>query len=117
MTTKTIHGDSQFQKPTSLLWTWESSGGEFHDEIDHIIVNRRFHLTLMLCRSFTLDQTIASKIFPLAHERKRWGVNVVDNIDEEYERLIQQLRDSTKNTEGCRTSKRRLSPETLKPIA
>ena len=27
MTTKTIHGNSQFQKPSSLRWTWESAGG------------------------------------------------------------------------------------------
>ncbi|KAK6763692.1 hypothetical protein RB195_024135 [Necator americanus] len=26
MTTKTIHGNSQFQKPSSLCWTWESPG-------------------------------------------------------------------------------------------
>ncbi|EYC17374.1 hypothetical protein Y032_0031g2434 [Ancylostoma ceylanicum] len=44
-TTKTIYGNSQFQKPTSLRWTWESPGGEYHNEIDHIIVNRRFCLT------------------------------------------------------------------------
>ncbi|KAK6761550.1 hypothetical protein RB195_022571 [Necator americanus] len=27
MTTKTIHGNSQFQKPSSSRWTWESPGG------------------------------------------------------------------------------------------
>ncbi|EYC20500.1 hypothetical protein Y032_0021g246 [Ancylostoma ceylanicum] len=43
MTTKTIHGNSKFQKPTSLRWTWESPGGEYHNEIDHI--NRRHCLT------------------------------------------------------------------------
>ncbi|RCN49260.1 hypothetical protein ANCCAN_04675 [Ancylostoma caninum] len=31
-------------KPTSLRWTWESPRGEDHNEIDHIIVNRRFCL-------------------------------------------------------------------------
>ncbi|EYC22362.1 hypothetical protein Y032_0017g3304 [Ancylostoma ceylanicum] len=41
MTTKTIHGTSQFKKSTSLRWTWESPGGKYHKEIDHIIVNRR----------------------------------------------------------------------------
>ncbi|KAK6760750.1 hypothetical protein RB195_021991 [Necator americanus] len=41
MTTKTIHGNSQFQKPSSLRWTWESPGGGYRNEIDHIIVNRR----------------------------------------------------------------------------
>uniref|UniRef100_A0A183F7I7 Endo/exonuclease/phosphatase domain-containing protein n=1 Tax=Heligmosomoides polygyrus TaxID=6339 RepID=A0A183F7I7_HELPZ len=27
MSTKTIHENSQFQKPPSLRWTWESPGG------------------------------------------------------------------------------------------
>ncbi|ETN83222.1 hypothetical protein NECAME_07520 [Necator americanus] len=46
MTTKTIHGNSQFQKPSSLRWTWESlGGGGVHTEIDHIIVSKRFCLT------------------------------------------------------------------------
>ncbi|KAK6733668.1 hypothetical protein RB195_017428 [Necator americanus] len=40
MTTKTIHGNSQFQKPSSLRWTWDSPGGGYRNEIDHIIVNK-----------------------------------------------------------------------------
>ncbi|EYC07810.1 hypothetical protein Y032_0068g139 [Ancylostoma ceylanicum] len=39
MTTKTIHCNSQFQKSTSLRWTWESPSREYHD--DHIIINQR----------------------------------------------------------------------------
>ncbi|VDP20240.1 unnamed protein product [Heligmosomoides polygyrus] len=45
MSTKTIHGNSQFQKPPSLRWTWESLGGQFYNEIDHIIFNRKYCLT------------------------------------------------------------------------
>ncbi|ETN74712.1 endonuclease/exonuclease/phosphatase family protein [Necator americanus] len=45
MTTKTIHGNSQFQKSSSLRWTWESPGGGYRNEIDYIIVNKRFCLT------------------------------------------------------------------------
>nr|CDJ81944.1 Endonuclease exonuclease phosphatase domain containing protein [Haemonchus contortus] len=45
MTTHTIHGNSQFQKRSQLRWTWGSPGGQFHNEIDHIIFNRRFCLT------------------------------------------------------------------------
>ncbi|KAK6733873.1 hypothetical protein RB195_017563 [Necator americanus] len=33
MTTKTIHGNSQFQKHSSLRWTWESGGG-YRNEVD-----------------------------------------------------------------------------------
>ncbi|VDM59911.1 unnamed protein product [Angiostrongylus costaricensis] len=45
MATSTIHGNSQFQKLHPQRWTWESPNGEYHNEIDHIIVNRRFCLT------------------------------------------------------------------------
>ncbi|EYC13479.1 hypothetical protein Y032_0043g735 [Ancylostoma ceylanicum] len=143
MTTKIIHGNSQFQKPTSLRWTWESPGGEYHNEIDHIIVNRRFCLTdvgvapkfytgldhrLLRARFFfsrkgekaakykkrSLKLTINWDLFTML--AGFWEDTVVDNIDEEYERLIQHLRDSAKEAEGSRITKRRLSHETLELI-
>ncbi|VDO72264.1 unnamed protein product [Heligmosomoides polygyrus] len=45
MSPKNIHGNSQFQKPPSLRWTWKSPDGQFHNEIDHIIFNRKYWLT------------------------------------------------------------------------
>ncbi|KIH43124.1 hypothetical protein ANCDUO_26877, partial [Ancylostoma duodenale] len=45
-----------------------------------------------------------------------WEDAVVDNIDEEYDRLVQHLRDSAKKAEGSITTKRRLSYETLELI-
>ncbi|RCN39361.1 hypothetical protein ANCCAN_14698, partial [Ancylostoma caninum] len=45
-----------------------------------------------------------------------WKDAVVDNIDEEYDWLVQHLRDSAKSAEGLRVTKRRLSYETLKLI-
>uniref|UniRef100_A0A0K0D7N3 Endo/exonuclease/phosphatase domain-containing protein n=1 Tax=Angiostrongylus cantonensis TaxID=6313 RepID=A0A0K0D7N3_ANGCA len=45
MATKTIHGNSKFQKPQRQRWTWESPNGEYYNEIDDIIVNRKFCLT------------------------------------------------------------------------
>ncbi|EYC40934.1 hypothetical protein Y032_0589g378 [Ancylostoma ceylanicum] len=143
MTTKTIHGNSQFQKPTSLRWTWESPGGESHNEIDHIIVNRRFCLTdvgvVPMFYTGSDHRLLRARFFfsrkgeKAAKYKKRslkptinWDLfttlagfcedTVGDNIDEEYERLIQHLRDSAKKAEGSRTTKRRLSHETLELI-
>ncbi|XGW02721.1 hypothetical protein V3C99_014613 [Haemonchus contortus] len=45
MSTDTIHGNSQFQKPSHSRWTWEPPVGQFHNEIDHIIFKRSFCLT------------------------------------------------------------------------
>ncbi|KAK6749609.1 hypothetical protein RB195_001926 [Necator americanus] len=51
MMTKTIHKNSQFQKHSSLRWTWESPGGGYRNEIDHIIVNKRGGEKHPLCPS------------------------------------------------------------------
>lgn len=143
MTTKTIHGNSQFQKPNSLRWTWESPGGEYHNEIDHIIVNRRFCLTdvgvvpkfytgsdhrLLRARFFFSRKGEKAAKFTKRYPKPVinwdlftslagfWEDAVVDNIDEEYDRLVQHLRDSAKKAEGSRATKRRLSHETLELI-
>ncbi|KAK6749885.1 hypothetical protein RB195_002101 [Necator americanus] len=74
MTTKTIHGNSQFQKPSSLRWTWKSYGGGFRNEIDHIIVNKRFCLTdVAVVPKFIRDRTIASseEDFPSQGEQRK----------------------------------------------
>ncbi|EYB95699.1 hypothetical protein Y032_0156g3096 [Ancylostoma ceylanicum] len=142
---------------------------EYHNEIDHIIVNRRFCLTdvgvvpkfytgsdhrllradhIIVNRRFCLtDVGVVPKFYTgsdhrllrarfffsrkggkAAKYKKRspkttinldlfttlagfWEDTVVDNIDKEYERLIQHLRDSAKKAEGSRTTKRRLSLE------
>ncbi|KAK6762216.1 hypothetical protein RB195_023070 [Necator americanus] len=62
MTTKTIHGNSQFQKPSSLRWTWESpSGGERNPRT-----------------------TINWDLFAML--AGFWEDSAMDNIDEEYNR-------------------------------
>ncbi|VDM64586.1 unnamed protein product [Angiostrongylus costaricensis] len=45
-----------------------------------------------------------------------WEGAVVDNIDEEYDRLIQHLHVSAVKAESSTSTKRRLSPETLELI-
>ncbi|KAK6748995.1 hypothetical protein RB195_001542 [Necator americanus] len=63
MTTKTIHENSQFQKPYSLRWTWESPGGES-------IIDWELFISLV---GFFQD-------------------TVMDNIDDEYARLVGGMR-------------------------
>ncbi|KAK6752321.1 hypothetical protein RB195_003627 [Necator americanus] len=143
MTTKTIHGNSQFQKPSSLRWTWESAGGGYRNEIDHIIVNKRFCLTnvgvvpkfytgsdhrLLRGRlSFTRRAEKAAKIRGrnprtiinwdlFATLAGFWEDSAMDNIDEEYDRLVEHLHDCAKKAESFKTTKRRLSLQTLELI-
>ncbi|KAK6742635.1 hypothetical protein RB195_010097 [Necator americanus] len=129
MTTKTIHGNSQFQKPSSLRCTWESPGGGYRNEIDHIIVNKGFCLTdvgvvpkfytgsthrLLRGRfSFTRRAEKAAKF----RERNPrtiinwdlfatlagfWEDSAMDNIDEEYDRLVEHLHDCAKKAESLK---------------
>ncbi|ETN73187.1 endonuclease/exonuclease/phosphatase family protein [Necator americanus] len=143
MTTTTIHGNSQFQKPSSLRWTWESPGRGYRNEIDHIIVNKRFCLTdvgvvpkfytgpdhrpLRGRSSFTRRAEKADK-FRERNPRTTinwdlfatlagfWEDSAMDNIDEEYDRLDEHLHDCAKKTESFKTTKRRLSLKTLELI-
>ncbi|KAK6732635.1 hypothetical protein RB195_016787 [Necator americanus] len=143
MTTKTIHQNSQFQKPSSLRWTWESPGGGYRNEIDHIIVNKRFCLTNvvvvpkfytrsdyhLLQRRFSFTRR-AEKAAKFRERNPRtiinwdifatlagfWEDSAMDNIDEEYDRLVEHLHDCSKKAESFKTTKRRLSLETLKLI-
>ncbi|KAK6764697.1 hypothetical protein RB195_024864 [Necator americanus] len=143
MMTKTIHGNSQYQKPSSLRWTWESPGGGYRNEINHIIVNKRYCLTdvavvpkfytgshhrLLRGRfSFTRREEKAAK----TRERNPrtainwdlfatlagfWEDSALDKDDEEYDRLVEHLHDCAKKAESFKTTKGRLSPETLELI-
>ncbi|VDO96059.1 unnamed protein product [Heligmosomoides polygyrus] len=144
MSTKTIHGNSQFQKPPSLRWTWESPGGQFHNEIDHITFNRRYCLTdLSVVPMFYTgsDHRLLRARFRFSRQgekaakfKKRsprttinwdlytslvglWEDAVMDNVDEEYDRFVHHLHDSAKGAESLKATKRRLSPETLELIS
>ncbi|VDO19010.1 unnamed protein product [Heligmosomoides polygyrus] len=111
MSTKTIHGSSQFQKPPSLRWIWKSPGGQFHNEIDHIMFNRKYCLTdvSVVPKFYTgLDHRLLRARFRFSRQgekaakfKKRsprtiinwvlytslvglWEDAVMDNVDEEY---------------------------------
>ncbi|KAE9412758.1 hypothetical protein Angca_008712, partial [Angiostrongylus cantonensis] len=135
MATKTIDGNSKFQKPHRQRWTWEAPSGEYHNEIDHIIVNRKFCLTR--CRSehrflrarfyFSRKEEKAAKFKNRSPRTTKnwdlfnslvccWKDAVFDNIDEKYDRLIEHLHASAMKAESSKVTKRRLSPETLELI-
>nr|CDJ96454.1 endonuclease-reverse transcriptase [Haemonchus contortus] len=143
MSTHTIHGNSQFQKPSHSRWTWESPGGQFHNEIDHIIVNRKFCLTdvAVVPKFYTgSDHRLLRARFRFsvrgeraAKFRKRrtktvvnwdhfaslaslWEDSVNDNIDEEYDRLVEHLHDCARRAESLKDVKKRLSSKTLELI-
>ncbi|EYC23613.1 hypothetical protein Y032_0015g2745 [Ancylostoma ceylanicum] len=84
--------------------------GQLHPDFEHVQKQViMLHMVIRLCFisiNWDLFTTLAGF----------WEDTVVDNIDEEYERLIQHLRDSAKKAEGLRTIKRRLSHETLELI-
>ncbi|ETN74232.1 hypothetical protein NECAME_04097 [Necator americanus] len=124
-----------YKKPSSLRWTWKSPDGSYHNEIDHIIVSKRFCLTdFAVDPSFIRDRTIAffEKDFLSHGEEKRpqtpktiidwelfvllvgfWEDTVMDNIDDEYERLVEHLRHYTKKAKSLKTTMGRLSLKTL----
>ncbi|VDP61079.1 unnamed protein product, partial [Heligmosomoides polygyrus] len=92
---------------------------QFHNEIDHIIFNRKYCLS---------DVSVVPKREGSAvQEESRttinwdlytslaglWEDTVMDNIDEECDHFVHHLRDSAKGAESLKTTKRRLSPEIL----
>lgn len=143
MSTNTIHGNSQFQKPASRRWTWESPGGVHHNEIDHVIFNRRYCLTdvAVVPKFFTgSDHRLLRARLHLTRKAEKavrfknkgprtfvnwdlfstlaglWEDSVVSDIDEEYQRFITHIHDSAQKAESPKSTRRRLSHETLELI-
>ncbi|KAK6735640.1 hypothetical protein RB195_018702 [Necator americanus] len=109
---------------------WESSGGGYRNGIDYIIFNKRFCLTgvAVVLKFYTgLDHRLLRGRFIrnirtiiywdlFATLAGFWEDSTMDNIDEEYDRLVEHLHDCTKKAESFKTSKRRLSLETVQLI-
>ncbi|ETN82459.1 hypothetical protein NECAME_07948 [Necator americanus] len=130
MTTKTIHGNSQFQKPSSLRWTGESPGGGYRNEIDYIIVNKRFslvnvavvpkfytgsdHILLRRRFSFTMREEKAAK-FRERNPRTiiNWNLFATKLAFGKIPQWTTSTRDMTGSLNTFTTARRRLS--VLKP--
>ncbi|KAK6727490.1 hypothetical protein RB195_005276 [Necator americanus] len=140
MTTKIIHGNTQFQ---AFLSTLDVEIGGYHTEIDHTIVSKRLCLTdvavvlkfytgsdyrLLLRRfSFTRRETKAAKFRERSTRTinkldisatlvSSWEDSAMDCIDEDYDRLVEHLHDCTRKAESFKTTKKRLSLEYLELI-
>uniref|UniRef100_A0A7I5EE66 Endo/exonuclease/phosphatase domain-containing protein n=1 Tax=Haemonchus contortus TaxID=6289 RepID=A0A7I5EE66_HAECO len=138
------NGNSQFQKPSRLRWTWESPDTQFHNEIDHIIFNRRFCLTdvdvvpkfytgsdhRLLCARFRFSvrgegaikfeqrspESYIHQLSQFAFLASRWDDSVIDDIDKEYNRLVEHLHHSARKAESLQEIKKTLSSKTLELI-
>ncbi|VDP60962.1 unnamed protein product [Heligmosomoides polygyrus] len=113
--------------------------GQFHNEIDHIIFNRKYCLTdVSVVPEFYTgsDHRLLRGRFRFSRQGEKavkfkkksprtainwdlytslaglWEDTVMDNIDEQYNRFVHHLHDSAKGAESLKTTKRRLSPET-----
>ncbi|KAK6743149.1 hypothetical protein RB195_010423 [Necator americanus] len=109
MTTKTIHGNSQFQKSSSLRWTGS----------DHCLLRGRFSFTRKGEKAAKFRERNPRTITnwdPFAITAGLLEDYAMDNIDEEYERLVEHLHKCTKKVESFKTTKRRLSLDTLELI-
>ncbi|KAK6761749.1 hypothetical protein RB195_022724 [Necator americanus] len=100
MATKTTQEKSQFQKPSSLRWTWESPGGGYRNEIDHIIVSERFSRTVV---------DVAEILYGITASPFSGEVFV-------HPELTEHLRVCTRKAQSSETTKRCLPPETPKLI-
>ncbi|XGW33095.1 hypothetical protein V3C99_017529, partial [Haemonchus contortus] len=129
--------DHTFFKNHRLLQEMGSPGGQFHNEIDFIIFNRRFCLAVVAV--VPRDRTIVSSALDSASQcverdmqfRKRspntstnwdhfatlaskWEDSVIDNIDEEFNRLVERLHDSAREAEMWYRASYRQSPTNSK---
>ncbi|XP_055964920.1 uncharacterized protein LOC130018094, partial [Sorex fumeus] len=102
---------------------WESPGGQFHHKIDHIVFNQWFCLTnVTVVPKFQTGlnhHLLRAKFYFTEREEKAarfkkrtprttnwelfgttaatWKDAVIDNIDKEYDQLVQQLHDCVRN--------------------
>uniref|UniRef100_A0A0K0DC17 Endo/exonuclease/phosphatase domain-containing protein n=1 Tax=Angiostrongylus cantonensis TaxID=6313 RepID=A0A0K0DC17_ANGCA len=95
----------------------ESLSEDYNSEMDHILVNLRFCLTdVTVVPKFCTgpDHSVLCARFYFSRKGEKavgcWEDAAVDNIDEEYNRLIQHLHVIAMKAESSKVTKRPLSP-------
>ncbi|KAK6763789.1 hypothetical protein RB195_024207 [Necator americanus] len=118
MTTKNIHGNSQFQKPSSLRWTKRfcltdvAVVPKFYAGSDRRLLQGRFSFTRRAEKAAKFrgkNPRIIINWDLFATLAGFWEDPAMDNIDEEYDWLVEHLHDCTKKAESSKTTKRCLS--------
>ncbi|ETN71382.1 hypothetical protein NECAME_04678 [Necator americanus] len=125
MTTKTIHWNSQFRKLSSLRWsksfclTDVAVVPKFYTGSDHRLLRERFFFTRKAEKTAMFRERNPRTIINwdlFGTLAGFWEDSAMDNIDKEYDRLVEHLHDCAKKAENFKTIKRRLSLEILELI-
>ncbi|KAK6762048.1 hypothetical protein RB195_022950 [Necator americanus] len=121
---------------------WGSPCGGYRNEINNTVITKRFCLTDVAVPKFYTwsDHRLLRGKFSFTRRAEKaakfrernprtainwdlfatlagfWEDSAMDNIDEEYDRLVEHLHDCAKKAESFKTTKRRLSLETLELI-
>ncbi|KAK6731161.1 hypothetical protein RB195_007556 [Necator americanus] len=112
MTTKTIHENSFCLTDVAVV-------PKFNTGSDHRLLRGRFSFTRRAEKAAKFRERNPRTIVNwdlFATLAGFWEDPAMDNIDEEYDRLVEHLHDCAKKAESFKTTKRRLSLETVELI-
>ncbi|PIO73472.1 patched family protein [Teladorsagia circumcincta] len=92
---------------------------KFYTGSDHRLLRARFHFSMRVERAAKFRKRSLRTVINWDHFTSLvsvWEDSVVENIDEEYYRLVEHLHDSGRKAESLEVTKGRLSPEILELI-
>ncbi|XGW34353.1 hypothetical protein V3C99_018316, partial [Haemonchus contortus] len=114
MTTHTIHDHIIFNRRFCL--TDVAVVPKFYTGSDHRLLRARFCFSVRGERAMKFRKRSPKTSINWDHFASlasKWEDSVIDNIDEEYNRLVEHLHDSATKAESLQVAKRRLSSKTL----
>ncbi|KAK6762976.1 hypothetical protein RB195_023617 [Necator americanus] len=120
MTIRNTHTNSQFQKISSpddiivskrLCLTDVANVSKLYTGSDRCLPQARFSFTLREVKTAKFRERFPNAIINrdlFAALAASWEDSAMDNIEEEYDRLVEHLHDCTGKAESSKTTKRRL---------